>query len=214
MKQILIQKLRNKISNDKKTEIRINELKNQLNNIQEDYQKRVYFILKEIIDLRKTQIKKYSTGSLSREKGIKLTSHQIIYIFNYQYISDYSHSRIDAGQLRVSTILFIIKQDLKFREAQHQNKVVKMYLGGKLKTTEISRMSKAIFFDNVNYEKEIEKANKQVILISYSIQEYMKTIKSKQNLFSDRKTINYIINQIDRFKNLLEHTLKFGDKLK
>lgn len=214
MKQQEIIKLNRKLKNDKSADARINELKKQLKGIQENYQKKVYFILKEILDLRRKQIKKYGLGGLSREKGINLTIHQIMYIFGYAYISSFTMGKINSGQLRLSTALFIIKQDLRFREPLYQNKAVQMYLGGKLKTTELSRLSTAIIFDNIISNKEIEKADKQLINMSYSIQEYMKLVKSKQNLFSDRKTINYIINQLDRFDDLLENTLAVGEKLK
>ena len=214
MQQIQIQKLQKKLSKDKSINLRIEKLKKLLKGVQEDYQRKVYFILKEILDLRKTQIKKYSLGGLSREKGINLTIHQIMYIFGYEYISSFTKDKIDKGQLRLSTALFIIKQDLRFREPIYQNKAVKMYMDGRLKTTELSRLSAAIIFDNVIFDKEIDKANKQLINMSFSIQEYMKLVKSKQNLFSDRKTIRYIINQLKRFEDLLEHTIKFGKKLK
>ena len=212
--QIQIQKLKKKIVKDKFIEEEIRELKKDLKSIQHDFQKRVYLILKRIMELRRTQIKKYGLGGLSREKDIGMTIHQIMYIFGYEYISDYTMQKIDSGQLKLSTALYIIKQDLRYREPIYQNKIVQMYLDGKLKTTEISRLSIEILFDNVLKDREIDIANKQLINISFSIQDFMKTIRSKRNLFSDKKTIRYLINQIDRLKELLEHSIKHGEKLK
>lgn len=200
MEQKLIQKLKV----EKAIDIRIEELKRQLRKITHDYHRRVYFILKEIIELRKKQIKGYGISHLSKEKGINLTSHQIAYIFGYRFISSFVMDKIDKGELKVSTALFIIKQDQRFREPTPQNKAVKMYLEGKLKTTEISRLSSDIIFNKVNYKKEIKKANKQLINMGFGLQEYIKILRCKKKLFIDTKSLKIIQKESKALKELTQ----------
>lgn len=212
--QQYLNELYRKQEENKKVDSQVEELIKQLKNVQESYYERLYAILKSIIVLRQKQIKNYGQTSLSREIGIDLTSHQIAYIFGYEAISSYTKSQITNGKLKLSSALFIIRQDKRYRNAFFQDKVVKMYLEGKLLTTEISRLSNDIIFGKVKSNTEITKANKQLVRMTYSIQEYMKVVKSKKNLFSDKKSIGYLINQLDRFRSLLQDTLKTGEKLK
>jgi len=188
---------------------RIEELKKQLKKVHKDYYKKVYYILKEILQIRKQQMKGYGESKLSTEKGINLTCHQISYIFGYRFVSTFTLKEIEKGRLKVSTALIIIKQNIKFREPTYQNKVVKMYLDGKLKTTEIGRVGAETILSHVISGKEISLANKQLIHYSFYTQEMMKTINSKRNLFSDEKILRYLKGQMKRFSNLLADTDNF-----
>ncbi len=210
---IQLRKVHRKIKKDKVVESRIQELKRLLKKTSEDYQKKVYFILKEILELRKAQMENYGISSIANEKGVDLTHHQVLYIFGYEAISEYAHNKIAVGQIKLSTVLYIIRQNVRFREAEHQNKAIDMYLSGRLKTTELGRLSYEVIFDNVINDKEVERADKQLINISYALQDYLKTIRSKENLFSDRKTLSYIKNQMEKMIGEIDRIQKFGERL-
>lgn len=203
-----IKELNQKREKDRVIDEEVDKIKEKINNLQENYQKELYLLLKQMLKLRQRQMKGYGINSLAKEHGLNLTTHQIHYLFGYEHISQYAHKKIDNGEIKLSTALYIIRQDLRFREAQHQDKAIKMYLEGKLKTTEISRLSHEVIFGNVVQNKEIEKANKQLINMSYSLQEYMKTVKSKKKLFTDKKTIKYLMSQCDRLKTELSKISK------
>lgn len=187
---------------DRQIEEEIVRLKKRLNEVHETYQKEVFLILEQILKLRQKQIKNYGVNALANERGINLSNHQIHYLFGYRFLSKFAHNQIDKGNLRLSTALYIVRQDLRYRIHDFQDKAIKMYLDGKLKTTEISRLSADIIFNRVNQGEEIDKANKQLINMSFSIQEYTKILKSKKNLFSDKKTLDYLKSQTNKFIEL------------
>lgn len=203
-----------KRAKDNKIDLRIEELKRELKNVQEDYYRRVYVILKEILNLRKQQIKGYGLNNLAKEKGIELTAHQVNYIFGYEHISSHSKQLMDRGRIKPSTLLFIIKQSNKFREATYQDKVVDMYLDGKLKTTEISRMSAENILNNIITSTEVSRADKSIVHFIGYLSNILKDLRSRENLFTDRKALKMIKSLCEKIISEVERIEKFGKNLK
>lgn len=207
-RQQQILKFQKKIKQEEHIENKIKQLKRELKKVHNEYHKKVYIILKEIIRLRKQQMKNYGIGELANERDIDLSYHQIAYIFGMDYLSEKTKDLIASGLLKTSTALFVIKQHHKFREPRFQNKVINMYLKGVLNTTEISRMANRIIDDNVNMNEEIKHANKQLQTLMWIIQDKIKFVKSKRKLFTDTKTIQYIIAQNQKLTKELRDILK------
>ena len=199
-----IMKYQHDIKKNKEIDMQVEGLIVEFKKTASDYQKKIYLILKDIIELRGKQISGYSVSNLSKEKGIDMTPHQLSYLFGYRYISDFTMGKIDEGKLKTSTALFIVRQDKRFREAMHQNKAVKIYLDGKLKTTEIARISSDIIFDTVNIDEEVSIANKQLIRMGFQMQEHAKTLRCKIKLFSDKKSMGMIDKKSKEIKIMAE----------
>lgn len=204
--QILLEKSEN-------IEGRIKILIAKLNSLREDYFKASYSILNKILSLRKTQIKGYGISHLSKEKGLNLTSHQIAYIFGYRHISPFVMEKIEGGQLKTSTALYIIKQSTKFRKPEYQDKIVKMYLQRKIDTSQISFMSAENILKGVISDKEINQADKLAIRILNYYKQGLKELRHREDLFKDRNVINQIRLCGERIVEQSERILKFGKNL-
>lgn len=191
----------------------VKNLIRQLNKTNEDFQKKQYMILCEIIRLRKKQIKGYSPSSLSHEKGINLTTHQIQYLFGYRYISEATHREIDKGNLKTSTALWLIRQNMKLREEPLQNKAVKMYLDGKMNTSELGMLGTDAIEKDVISNK-IEDADRDAMRIIGFIEEIIKRLTIKRNLFTERHILIKIKRGAERIIEKVDDVLNNGEGLK
>jgi hypothetical protein len=207
-------KLQSKIGKEKSVNAQVENLKKQLKLISDDYYIKSYQILTKIVQLRRTQIKGYSYYNLHKEEGIDLTQHQINYIYGYKYLTDFTKKEIEKGTLKTSTALYIVRQDKRYRSVEVQNRVVKEYLSGKLKVDEISRLKEQLVFDKRGYGEEIVKADKDLLSCYYKIEEIIKLIKSKRNLFSSLTIVSDLISQSEKLIKELEIVKKFGEKIK
>lgn len=173
----------------------VEQLKDKLRKINEDYRMEAYQILKRIMILRKTQFPNYGFGELAKEKGIDMTYHQIAYIFTIEHLSKKTRKLIDEGKIKPSTAIYIVRQNIKFQEDENQDKVIQMYLDGKVTTTEISRLSNQILTGKLDLVSEEQIANKQLQSFQHILTNKLTLLRNKRMLFSDIKTIDYTINR-------------------
>ncbi len=213
-KQFNFKKSQNMLVIEPKAEAQIRLLIAKLNKVHEDYYKRAYLILNQILKIRQRQRFQYGFTDLAREKGINLSSHQISYVLNYKYISPTNLKRINRGNLRVGTALFIIKQNKEFRKPELQDKVVKMYLDGKTNTSILSRLSNRIVLDNIVENRDIKEADMLALRIYHILEERLKMLKARKNLFSDVQILHSIRNAGARIVEEAENILKFGQNVK
>jgi len=197
-------------SNNAKIEV----LKKQLRVLTDDFYLRAYKILCEIVRLRKMTIKGYTVSNLSREEGIELTQHQINYIYCAKYLSEKSKRRIRTGKVKSGTVLYLIRQDLRFRNPVIQDRTLKKMMDGELKIDEVARMKEQLIFDNVDYDEETVVADKSLLNIIYNLNEIRKSIEAKRNLFSSLSLIKSAITQAENVEKELDIVRRLGKKIR
>lgn len=176
----------------------------QLNQLQEDYYKKAYNVMNEIIRIRKRQIRGYGINDLHKEKGIELSSHSIQYIFGYRYLSGFTLEQIDKGNLKTSTALYIVRQNMKLREPLLQNRAIEAYINGKMNTCDLGIMGINALSKNVINDKAIEKADKDLNRIYITLEHILQKIKHRRDIFKNLKTINKIRGKISALDKELE----------
>ena len=193
---------------------KIERLKKQLRFVVDDYYEKIYEILEEIISLRRKQMKKYNIADLSNEKGIGLTYSQINYIFSYKYISNETHKKIREGNLKLSTIMYIVNQDVRFRDSQQQNKVIDMYLRGEITTEEISRLKHPLIFDQDKFDERVVKADRYTIKMIYKIKGIERAAENNKLFFSNNKIFNQLCREVKILNETLFKIKEENEKLK
>ena len=198
-------RIQDKPLQEKEEEInnKIERLKRQLHFVVDNYYEKIYEILEEIISLRKKQLKKYNMADLANEKGIGLTYSQIGYIFSYKYFSDETRKKIREGNLKISTTMYIISQDVRFRESQQQNEVIDMYLRGEITTEEISRLKHPLILDKDKFDERVVKADRYALKMIYKIKGLKRASENNKLFFSNNK----IFNQLCEEAKMLNETL-------
>lgn len=192
--------MKNQQSNiDKKIE----ELKVKLNKIYDNYYEEIYTILLQILKLRQQQIKGYSVSNLAREKNINLSSHQITYIFNYKYISKKSKKLISQKKIKSSTLLYIIRQNLKFRKPKYQDKAVKMYLNKKISTRGIQKLKYERIFNKKQKSEATNTALTQFVNAYNTLSTLNMLVKDKGYLIKNKPLLLSLKRNAQRLvKNL------------
>ena len=114
-------------------EERVVELKANLDKLISVYSYNAYYILNEILTLRRQQIKGYELSKLSKEEGIYLMESQIRYIFGWRYATPTSIKLIESGKIQASLVLYLIRRGRIFREPKKQDEVIDAILTKKIK---------------------------------------------------------------------------------
>ena len=137
-----------------KIEKRIDVLKEKLARLHLDYYAEVYHILKEIYDLRKSQMKKYSFGSIANEKGINLTRGQIYYYQKFEKMSPETKRLVASGKLNVGTVLFSLRKSIKFQNNHKlQDKMFDTLLCKRMSTTDFSHFPADMLVERIESGK-------------------------------------------------------------
>lgn len=213
MKQKLKQ-LQQRIGKDESVNAQVENLKSQLRLINDNYYQQAYFILRQIINLRRTQIKNYGQQNLAREKNIGLSRHQIYTIMCYQYISKENLEKIDRGKLRTASVMYVIRSDKKFQEPKYQNKAIEKMEQGEFNIRETHRIKEYIFNEKLDYKEESQKADRQLSGIMADIQRATNLVESKENLFTSKKLVQSTINATEKFLKSLEAVKSFGKRIR
>ena len=209
-----LQAIKERFQNDESVNARVENLKSQLKLVNDNYYEQAYYILSQIIILRRTQIKNYGQTNLASEKNIGLSRHQIYTIMCYKYISKENLHKIGSGKLRTASVMYIIRSDKKFQEPKYQNKAIERMEKGEFNIRETHRIKEYIFNEKLNYKEESHKADRQLSGIMSDIQRAYYLIEQKENLFTDKKLVQSVINTAERLIKKLNAVLNFGKRLK
>lgn len=180
------------LKREKSVDVQVEILIERLKQVQESYFEEMYTILNQILRLRQNQIKNYKARSIAKERGINLTDGQIAYIFGYKYITPFTLDKIERGVFKVSTTLFLIKQDIRFQIPEYQNKVVDMFIKGKINTSEISRLSFESIITGQITKRDISLSNKQAVKIEEKLLDILKDIRIRKNQITDKQVLKAI----------------------
>ncbi len=186
---------------------RIEELKEKLKNLHYNYNYNVYKILKEILELRKKQIKNYEIPNLAKEKGINFNEGAIYYIFGYEHASNKSLELIDERKISASLIMTIIRRSILYRKHQLQDKIVNAVIDNKINSYQIKnipplKLIEMIDKNNLDLGKEdfsisiIQKANR-----------LKREIELNKNMFNDNELkdrLKKVVRELNEIVNNLK----------
>ena len=164
----------------------------------------MYKILSKIVKLKQKINSGFRPRSLEWEDDIKLNAMQIRYIFSYQYISSYSKKLIEKGLINDSAVCFLIYRFKMLREPQWQNKIVKLFLNGKITISQSSEMTREELVLLLNGKFKFKTDDKYLISATKTLRSILVRIKQRKN----------IINKSKYKKNLIQAVNKLGKELK
>lgn len=193
---------------------KVQHLINKLNKLNDEYQFKVYLILKEILKLRQTQMKKYTINSLANEKEINIVAESIQYIFGFDYLTKTTAQLIKDKKLKASTYLHIIRRSTELKKPLAQNKIIKDYVDGKITSTEISHipMKALIHKTRQNYNKESVLIGTKIIYRIENIKAYLKSNKKLLINKEINKSIKRVAKQLQKVTRRLKWNTNVQEK--
>lgn len=189
---------------DNQDELRIAELKIELNNLVSSYSYNVYKILNEILVLRQKQIRGYNHNTLSREEGINLSVDKVNYIFGFRFASPTSIKLIEDGKTNASLVLYLIRRGAIFRDWRKQDEVIKAVMEDKIKINQVSNISpKSILARIENGNAERGNDEFQVRMLQ-KVGRLTKEVEECKDMFDNRKMVERLKNKFNLLNNLVQ----------
>jgi len=181
--------------NEQEIEQRIEELKKQFIKTRENYIFKTYKLLNEIFKLRKRQFPRYTIADLSKEKGLDLTYHTIVYIFRLKDISPNTKKLIDSGRLRATSAIQLIKNTNVVRnDFNMQDKLVDKFLKGEVSIKKVSQMSKDNLVSFIEEEYNPLEEDRKILLRSiYELKRVANVISKNKEVFKIKEYRNKLM---------------------
>ena len=161
------------------------EIEKQIRNLKEDLRRvryskieMIYNILSKIIQLRKQQNSKYGVKSLVNEDGINLTTSQLRLIFSFPFLSSKTKQLVREGKLSDTIACFMLWRFRFLKEIQWQDRVIKFYLAGKIKASEIGEMNEKDLKHFLLTGNRIKTGDKYALSVLKTISSISSRIKS------------------------------------
>ncbi len=129
---------------NEKIENQIKELMKKLHLIttkNNKYYFEAYTLLKQIYDLRCSQIEDYTISDLAREKGIDFPVRTLRAIFEFEHMTEKTKKLLKSGKLTHSAYKTLISYNTDFRKPVLQNKVVEKYLNKEITLNNMTHCS-------------------------------------------------------------------------
>lgn len=196
---------------DERIDARINELKENLKKIYDDHHYKIYLILKEILLLRQNQINGYNIKDIHKEKDLNMSDDRVRYYMGFDYITEETRKLIDSRHIKSSTVLFILRKAVEFKEPEMQRKIIDQFLLGNINTSELSHVPKEELVARVNSQTETPDSRTICFKIYYKLKELRKAVRYQKSILLDKYSNGKLLEEaqklVDDIKNL-EHDLK------
>lgn len=186
---------------------KISKLKDEFSRHTYNHIGHLYSILSEIVKLKKYSIPHYTQRSLEWEKGLKITSMQIRYIFSYQYICPYTEKKVKENLINDATVCHFLSVSKLLRESRWQIKLVDKIINEDIKIGEISELTidelKLFLLGKLKIRKDDKyllsstKTLRSILLRLKEREKIMETSPYSENLFNAIKNLNDFINKME-----------------
>jgi hypothetical protein len=163
----------------------------------------MYRILNNIVILKKLTNSRYAPRSLESETDMNLTAVEIRYVFSYKYFSDNSKKLVEENKIKDKTICFLIWRYGFLRNFIYQDKLVKLYLKGEIKISELGWMNSTEIKEMINTGKLILEKERYLISANKSICSILSRLKQRDVYLSNSKHKQEVLNSIDNLKKYL-----------
>lgn len=181
------------LKQDQQINQKVEILKTDLKRVMNNHFFEIYKILKDIMKLRQEQIEGYGIKDLHKEKNLDLTDEQIRYYMGFDHVSERTQGLIDGQKIGSSTVLWILRKSMEFRNPETQALVIDKYIKGELTSSVISHTASEELVKKVKQEFYDASAEDIGMKICYRMKEVLKYLETNKDVLTSKK-INHLIN--------------------
>jgi hypothetical protein len=164
----------------------------------------MYEILNEIVKLKKETNNKYAPRSLEWESDLNITGDDIRFIFAYQYITDYTKSKIQEGLIDDYMICRALKSSSILRNPMRQNSFVNKVINKEVKPSMISEFRTSEIKLLTEGKLKLKQDDNYFFVATKTIRSIKCRIKQRQHLLNESPFRNELIGSIRELYNLIK----------